>query len=310
MSDTPCRTQARAELEDWQGLPAIRLYCANGDSALIALQGAQVLSWVSGGREQLFLSPKAAHDGHSPIRGGIPVCFPQFNQRGPLVKHGFARSMRWQAGLEDAQIAGEETWLTLRLTDTEATRAVWPFAFEALLLVQLASAALTVRLEVHNRSAQPLSFTAALHSYLRVPQIEQVQLQGLAGLTFWNAAADTHPVQQGAVRFGVEVDSVYPRPESPMHIQTLTGSPLLQIQQSQGWSETVVWNPGPLLCAQLADMEAGSYQQMLCVEAAAIDAPVVLPPDGRWQAAQHLLAFADPGRVDGVNDAGAKELTP
>ena len=289
MSDaSPC---ARARAESWQGLPAIRLSLPQGDSALIALQGAQVLSWVSGGREQLFLSPKAAHDGHTPIRGGIPVCFPQFNQRGPLVKHGFARSMAWQAAAEEAQAAGEEIWLSLRLTDTEATRAVWPHAFEALLLVQLAPGALTVRLEVHNPGPQPLRFTAALHSYLRVPQIEQVQLQGLAGLSFWNAVADTHPVQQGPLRFGGEVDAVYPRPESLLHIQTLAGQPLLQIHQSQDWSETVVWNPGPALCRQLADMEPESYEQMLCVEAAAIDTPVEVPAGGSWQAAQHLLAF-------------------
>ncbi|MEG0677449.1 MAG: D-hexose-6-phosphate mutarotase, partial [Comamonas sp.] len=78
---------ATATATTWQGLPAIALQLPGGDSALIALQGAQVLSWIRGGQEQLFLSPQAAHDGVTPIRGGIPVCFPQFNQRGPLVKH-------------------------------------------------------------------------------------------------------------------------------------------------------------------------------------------------------------------------------
>jgi glucose-6-phosphate 1-epimerase len=38
-------------------------------------------------------------------------------------------------------------------------------------------------------------------------------------------------------------------------------------------------------------MEADSWQQMLCVEAAAIDAPVVLAPDQRWKAAQTFECF-------------------
>lgn len=290
-------SDSEARLQEWRGLPAIGLRLPGGDSALIALQGAQVLSWVSRGQERLFVSPRAAHDGHTPIRGGIPVCFPQFNQRGPLVKHGFARTLAWSGQPGDARPAeGGGLQITLRLEDSEATRAVWPHAFEALLTVELHPGALTVRLAVHNRGAQDLPFTAALHSYLLVPGAEQIELQGLDGLVYWNAAAagagaDTHPVQAGAVRFGVETDRVYPRAAQALRLQTLSSQPLLQIAQDQAWSETVVWNPGPELCARLPDMAPDSWQHMLCVEAAAIDAPVVLAPGGRWQAAQHLRAL-------------------
>ena len=79
-----------------QGQPCIRLDTDHGDSALVALHGAQVLSWTVAGRERLYLSPRALFDGRSAIRGGIPLCFPQFNQRGPLPKHGFARNLAWQ----------------------------------------------------------------------------------------------------------------------------------------------------------------------------------------------------------------------
>ena len=267
----------------------------------MALQGAQVLSWVAGGREQLFLSPRAAHDGKSAIRGGIPICFPQFNQRGPLVKHGFARLLPWQARAEEAQAVGnEEIRLTLRLTDTEATRAVWPHAFEALLHVQLAAAALTVRLEVCNLGDTTLAFTTALHSYLRVPDVQQVQLLGLQGRQYWDAVADTHPTQDGAVRFGAELDRVYPGGSTPLQLQRLgdsknasdsPGQPLLHIVQTEDFRDTVVWNPGPKLCATLQDMAPDSWRHMLCVEAATVNAPVQLPPGASWQASQLLHAM-------------------
>ena len=277
----------------WQGQPAIRLRLDNGDSALVALQGAQVLSWICGGREQLFLSPRAAHDGATPIRGGIPVCFPQFNRRGPLVKHGFARVLPWQASAQEAQRVGShELWLSLRLSDTEATRAVWPHAFEAMLHLQLAPGVLTVRLEVHNPGDGPLEFTTALHSYLRVPEAGQMELCGLQGQAYWDAVADTHPVQAGPVRFGTEVDRVYPRAAQPLTLRGVDGSLALAIAQTEGFSETVVWNPGPALCATLADMESDGWRHMLCVEAAAIDAPVRLAPGARWQASQTLHAMA------------------
>src|SRR5690606_15081653 len=176
----------QAQAIDWQGLPAIALRLNQGDSCLISLQGAQVLSWISQDQERLFLSPLAAHDGKTAIRGGIPVCFPQFNQRGPLVKHGFARLMTWMA--DEAQALGHDgVQLKLRLKDTEATRAVWPHEFETVLTVQLTPAQLRVELAVNNLGEQDLLFTAALHSYLRVPDVEQAALQGLQDLTYWDA---------------------------------------------------------------------------------------------------------------------------
>lgn len=70
---------------------------------MVALHGAQVLSWrPDDGRERLFVSTRAVFDGKAAIRGGMPVIFPQFGERGALQKHGFARNQRWQfAGVRD-----------------------------------------------------------------------------------------------------------------------------------------------------------------------------------------------------------------
>ena len=50
----------------------------------------------------------AVFDGTQPIRGGVPVVFPQFGRPDPsLPMHGFARSSRWTV---DAIVdAAEET---------------------------------------------------------------------------------------------------------------------------------------------------------------------------------------------------------
>ena len=268
-----------------QGQPCIRLHTDQGDSALVALHGAQVLSWTVAGRERLYLSPRAMFDGRSAIRGGIPLCFPQFNQRGPLPKHGFARNLAWQP-LPAGDGHEARSSVCLQLTDCDATRSGWPERFAARLTVALSAGSLRVQLQVHNTGTTAWSFTTALHTYLRVDDVERAQLTGLDGCVRWDAVADAHDVQKGTVEFSGEYDSVFGTPAGPLGLRD--GDHCLQITQSATLSNTVVWNPGAALCARLSDMPPGGYRSMLCVEAAQIDQPVTLAPLAQWQGWQEL----------------------
>ena len=288
-------TAALAQAETFHGQPCLRLQLPCGDSALVALHGAQVLSWVASGRERLYLSPQAVFDGQAAIRGGIPLCFPQFNQRGPLAKHGFARNLPWQA------VAGAlPGHALLRLTDSAQTHAWWPHAFEAELALTLSPGALLVALSVRNTGAAPWDFTTALHTYLRVDDIAHVQVEGLDGCARWDAVTDTHSVQQGALRFVGEFDSVYQAAPGALQMHQMhqihqmhEGSAhTLTVEQSASCASTVVWNPGAALGARLADMPAGGHAHMLCIEAAQIDTPVHLPPGTVWTGWQRLSAVA------------------
>lgn len=272
------------QAETFHGQPCIRLRAGNGDTALVALHGAQVLSWVSGGRERLYLSANAVFDGQAAIRGGIPLCFPQFNQRGPLPKHGFARNLAWRA--DDVQAEAGTARLALHLADDERSRAWWPRAFAARVDVVLAAGELRVDCTVRNTDAVAWDFTLALHSYLRVDDIAQVRLQGLDGCARWDAVADVHGTQQGPITFAGEYDSVFAAAPGPLLLND--GMHRLEITQSQTMGQTVVWNPGAALCARLSDMPDGGHAHMLCVEAAQIDTPVVLAPGATWSGGQCL----------------------
>lgn len=267
---------------DFRGQPALRLALPAGDAVLVALHGAHVLSWITAdGAERLYLSPDARLDGRSAIRGGVPVCCPQFNERGPLPKHGFMRNVPWALAEEG------ESGLALELTDSAATRALWPHAFEARLEVALAPGRLHIALALSNPGDAPLAFAAALHSYLRVDDIDAARLEGLQGAARWDALRDSRFAEpEAALRFGGEFDSVYAAPARPLRLRQPGGT--LEIAQSDSFSETVVWNPGPALAAQLADLPDADYRRMLCIEAARIDAPVQLAPGARWRGWQQL----------------------
>jgi len=277
--------------EVFQGLACQRLSLPCGDTVLVALQGAHVLSWVSQGRERLFLSPDNLWDGRSAIRGGVPVCFPQFNQRGTLPKHGFARNMAWK--IDDAAQAGEAvaTHLDFTLSTNADTLALWQQAFVAQLRVTLAPGQLTLTLTVNNTEAQnDLLFTGALHSYFAVDDIDLTELRGLGGRPEWDAVTDVYGVADDVLYFDGEFDRVYTRGENaaakPLYLQD--GSTILQIEQSPSWAESVVWNPGESKCAALADMPAQGFARMLCVEAAQVFEPISIPAGGQWVGWQRL----------------------
>lgn len=269
------------------GLPATELQLPCGDRLVVAHHGAHVLSWVSGGRERLYLSPQSVMDGHAAIRGGIPVCFPQFNQRGDLPKHGFARNVSWTP--KPAKLEADRAHLALSLADSAATRQWWDQRFEALLLIELTPGALQVELVVRNTDSKPLLFTGALHSYFAVSDVAQARLLGLGGSAEWNAVTDGHATAAPELRFVGEFDRVYSA--APAGYELLDGPHTLSIEQDMDWTQTVVWNPGAAKCASLSDMPADGWQHMLCVEAAQVYEPICIAAGDFWQGAQRLAVL-------------------
>ena len=277
--------EATDSRELFHGLPSHVLRLPQGDHVRVLQHGAQVVSWVAGGRERVFLSPQAQLDGRSAIRGGVPVCFPQFNQRGPLPKHGFARNLPWE--VEGAAVCTADTAsLTFCLRDSDATRAHWPQAFEACLRLDLSPGSLQITLSVRNTDTRPLDFSGALHSYLAVDDIAKAKLEGLHGQAEWDAVCDHHGQGAEVQRFEGEFDRVYAAAPQPLRLSE--GGWALEITQSPSWAQTVVWNPGAALCATLTDMPAEGYRHMLCVEAAQVLAPIRVPAGGVWSGWQRL----------------------
>lgn len=292
----------------FQQQPCVELSLPGGDRALVSLFGAQVLSWVTAdGIERIYLSPCARFDGASPIRGGVPLCFPQFNQRAlgqnPLPKHGFARTQAWRVSAVEEHSRWAET--TLALADSLQTRAMWPHAFAATCTITLEPDNLKIAFEVLNTDALLFSFAFALHTYLLVDDLSRVELMGLQGLDYWDAVQ--HRSQLGvrttqserALHFSSETDRVYAKAKVPLLLRDGSGS--LRVEQSPSLPEVVVWNPGAAVCSALDDMPLHGFNHMLCVEAARINTPQVLMPGESWRGWQSLRVMPAAFRPSGFS---------
>lgn len=257
----------------------------DGAEAQLSLHGAHVLGWVPepGGPDRLYLSGRSAFGPDASIRGGIPVIFPQFATEGPLPRHGFARSRGWTLVEQQASRA------VLRLVDDAATRTIWPHGFVAELEVSLMPRALRVGLQIHNRGADALQFTAALHTYFRVDDIAAVGIEGLQGLRYRDSVRAREEAVQHTPLLHIEgeVDRVYF--DTPHALQLRDGHRGLRIEQA-GFADTVIWNPGAARAAELKDLDEGGWRHFVCIEAACIGRPVQLASGASWAGAQILHA--------------------
>ena len=261
--------------------PCIRLE-SDGATALVSLHGAHVLSWIpADGRERLFLSERAVFDGRTAIRGGIPVIFPQFADRGLLPKHGFARTTSWTfAGIEgDAAV--------FALDGDGSRHPAWPHPFAARLRIALDATRLAVALEIENTGEHTFAFTAALHTYLRVDDIAQAAVEGLQGCDYEDSAngGTLHRQHDYEVTFDGETDRIYNDVVAPLTL--IDGAHRLDIEHD-GFGDAVIWNPGAHLCARVGDLAVDDWQRFACVEAGQVLQPVVLGPGERWSGSQTL----------------------
>jgi glucose-6-phosphate 1-epimerase len=263
----------------------LRLATTGGATATVLQHGAQLSSWKSAnGLENIYLSELADFSPGSAVRGGAPICFPQFSTLGDLPLHGFARNLVWTMVTDGA---GRTDISRLQLADTAETRALWPHSFQADFQAKLTENSLEIALSVINTGSEAFSFTVALHTYFRVTAIENVGISGLQNIRYLDKVEDFTVSTETNERLPVD------RPLDRIYYNTLDGLTLeegdrrLRIS-SEGMPDTVIWNPGPERCATIADLPDDAWRHFVCIEAGAIEQPISLAPGATWRGVQRM----------------------
>jgi glucose-6-phosphate 1-epimerase len=267
------------------GLPLLQIKSELG-SATLALQGAHLLSFVpQGGRELLWLSPKALFVKTKAIRGGIPLCMPWFGRHPDgLPAHGFARSLNWDV-CEVEILNNGAIKVVLELHDTSETQALWPHAFEFRLEITVGRE-LTVKVTAENRSAIAAPFSQAFHSYLAVPDVRDVQITGLDGCNYVDTLLEGRPqlLQTGDLQVQAMTDRVYLGVPSEQCVKHTAG----QIKIVSDTHCAIVWNPWEG-AANVADIGQDNHLGFICVERGdVLGNAVLIAPGESYQASMSL----------------------
>jgi glucose-6-phosphate 1-epimerase len=268
------------------GLPAV-LVETDQCSALIYLHGAHVADWTPRDQEPvLWMSARSNYSSGTPLRGGVPICFPWFGpgrggDRSPA--HGFARVAPWRL-VGAREVLGEEAGgvrLAFELTgrDVAGLPGADGFADDfTLRYVVTCGRVLTLALTTQ-AGATALEIEEALHTYLAVGDIGEVTVEGLDAADYVDKAPGgrAENTQHGDVTFGGETDRVYFSTESATVVDRGLGR-RIRIDK-EGSACTVVWNPWVAKSSAMADFGDQEWPGMVCVETAnALSAWVAVPP--------------------------------
>ncbi|XP_021890990.1 putative glucose-6-phosphate 1-epimerase isoform X2 [Carica papaya] len=199
--------------KDRNGIDQVLLRNPRGASVRVSLHGGQVLSWKTDrGEELLFTSSKAVFKPPHPVRGGIPICFPQFGQRESLEQHGFARNKIWAIDANPPPLHPNDSngkpSIDLLLRPSEDDLKIWPHSYEFRLRVSLgADGNLTMIARIRNVNCKPFSFSIAFRTYFSISDISEVRVEGLETLDYLdNLLQKEHFTEQGdALTFESEV---------------------------------------------------------------------------------------------------------
>ncbi|WP_349735832.1 D-hexose-6-phosphate mutarotase [Pseudomonas jessenii] len=254
---------------------------------LVAQQGAHILSYQLAGQPPLiWLNDEAVFKTGKSIRAGVPVCWPWFGvfDRNPQSvqamrvsneapsAHGFVRAMDWELGGIEAE--GESLKVEFLLPYPDGGFPGWPHQVDLTLSIRL-DEQLHIHLTSHNRGAETVSISQALHSYFAISDVREVHVEGVGGLKYIETLDNWKTVtQSGDLRFTGETDRIY-----------LDAPPLLSIVDpawerrieltSTGSRTAVIWNPWIDRAAAFSDMADDGWQRMLCIETANVMDDVV-----------------------------------
>ncbi|PWA69894.1 aldose 1-/Glucose-6-phosphate 1-epimerase, Galactose mutarotase-like domain protein [Artemisia annua] len=278
------------------GLDKVVLRQVNGTSAEVYLYGAHVTSWKNEqGEELLFLSSKAIFKPPKPIRGGIPICFPQFSNLGSLDQHGFARNRFWTFDDDPPPLppdANHKVITDLILRSTKEDLKIWPYSFEYRLRITLGPGGelmLTSRIRNTGTDGKPFTFSFAYHTYFSVSDISEVRVEGLETLDYLdNCQKRERFTEQGdSITFESEVDRIYLSTPTKIAVMDHEKKRTL-VMRKDGLPDAVVWNPWDKKAKAMVDFGDDEYKHMLCVEAAAVEKPITLKPGEEWRGRQEL----------------------
>jgi glucose-6-phosphate 1-epimerase len=235
------------------------------------LHGGQLLQASCLGQDLLYVS-KIRASSESVVRGGVPIIFPQFADRGTFTRHGWARHLRWE--LDAEVIAPHSIYRSVSLEVAAGVIHDWPYAVRLILDTKLELDVLEVVLKVINLGNANFSWTGGLHPYWATQDILGSELLGLMGSKVEDRFKPERTLESSEfLRWsGDPCESLY-EAKGALDLRTPSHDLRLEVQ---GFTHWMIWNPGKTGERLVSDLEPNDWRRFVCIEPLAVSPPILL----------------------------------
>lgn len=236
--------------------------------------GAQILALAP--RDVFYCSP-ILNGSEVCLRGGQPVLFPQFADRGELKKHGFVRDVDWHLESVTETVGCTELCYSLNISSEDRPdRPDWPYAAVLNLRIKLAANALTQQFEVLNAGDVGFSWTGGLHPYFRVADLSAASLTGLSGVSYEDRYSGVES-SIGPLELRWDKEPCEKLFAAAPDLTLLSDVMSLKLSAT-GFDQWMIWNPGKRGAVDLNDLPDADWNKFVCIEPVCVSKPIALRP--------------------------------
>ncbi|CAM9706927.1 unnamed protein product [Ascophyllum nodosum] len=216
-----------------------------------------------------------------------------------MPSHGVARVSTWRLSEEEPPAEEGHVKAYFCLDHSDDTMAKWPHPFSLRYEVDLSADALAVTLHVTNPGESSFDFKALLHTYLSVPEISEVKIEGFHNVGYVDqlqnnkSFTDDRP-QAG---FAEEVDRIYSGEMGDVSIVDGTKVSNSCVKKAAGDEscvpvDVVLWNPWIAKSQALADFDDEEYHKMVCIEPGIVSQFHTIAPGETFSLKQAIIPTA------------------
>lgn len=266
-------------------LPMYRIRNRFGE-ANVYTNGAHLAGYIPANQNPvLWMSRRSAFVAGKPLRGGSPICFPQFGR--PSMKmplHGIVRTRDWRH-FSNVHKKDGSTELSLQFEADDETRAVFDAEFRLLYTVSV-GLQLQQNLLVHNSGSTTLTVDAMLHNYYAIGDVRQAIVSGLAGEAYLDKVTGSLLVDENhELRFTGQTDRLYRNAARNLILTDQAWQRQIAVIKTGCALSTAVWNPWEEKAQQLAanpgDFGQDEWPEMVCLEVGAAGRDAIIIPAGQ-----------------------------
>jgi len=263
----------------------------SGANCVIKKFGSHILSYQTGTKKPLImLSKDAIMDGSAAIRGGIPLCFPQFGQPdNSYPQHGFLRRNKWRVVEGSDFDADDAAGISLELELKDVTEArgdgTWGndtnLNVKCIFTVKIDGKSMTNTLAMENLGSDAFDFQVLFHTYYLVAMGKALDnklcnVKGFEGyLVDDKVSGETYTQSDPVTIPDIIIDRVYSPPEGKIELNLTIAAGVDNLVELKANGDVdgrlvpvsgVVWNPHKIKAEAMGDFGSDQYNDMICVE--------------------------------------------